>query len=121
MKVRCIKLVDSKGNSQERSSWLTLGNVYHVLEVVQDLYKRWLLRIVGDGINGVALFPLEQFEIVSPKIPILWIVAWNDKGGFALSTEAWSEAGFWDAYYDRDPLAVAKFEEGKKGIVDNDP
>lgn len=121
MKARCIKLIDSRGNPQERSSWLTLGNVYHVLEVVQDTHKRWLLRVVADGVNGVALFQLEQFEIVSPKIPDVWIVVWNAKGGFALTTKAWSQAGFWEAYYDRDPSALGKFEDGKKQIVDADP
>jgi len=74
MKVKCIKLVDSRGNVQEKSPWLTLGKVYHVLEVVQDAHKRWLLRVVGDGDNGVGLFRLEQFEIVSAKISVAWVV-----------------------------------------------
>lgn len=121
MKARCIKLIDSRGNIQERSPWLTLGSVYHVLEVVQDTHNRWLLRIVGDGQNGVALFRLEQFEIVSGKLPDAWNAVWNAKGGFALTTEAWSQAGFWDAYYDKDPSALSKFEDGKRRIVDADP
>lgn len=121
MKARCIKLIDSKGNVQERSPWLTLGNVYQVLEVVQDAHNRWLLRVVGDGQNGVALFRLEQFEIVSAKMPDAWIPVWNAKGGFALTTEAWSQPGFWDTYYDKDPLALSKFEDARRRIVDADP
>lgn len=120
MKARCIKLVDHMGNIKERSSWLTLGKVYHVLEVVQDAGNRWLLRLVGDGKNGTALFNLEQFEIASAKIPDNWVVVWNAKGAFSLTTEAWSEPGFWEAYYDGDPSALRKFEDNKKQIIDAD-
>jgi len=49
MKVRCVKLLDALGRPQERSAWLTLGKVYHVLEIVQDMRKKWLLRVPGDG------------------------------------------------------------------------
>jgi hypothetical protein len=121
MKARCVKLIDSRGNPQDRSSWLTVGGIYHVLEVVQDTHRRWLLRAVGDGINGVALFPLEQFEILSNKIPSAWIPIWNTNGGFALTTEDWAKAGFWEAYYDREPAALQTFEIEKKRIVDADP
>ena len=118
MKVRCIKLIDARGNPQEWSSWLTLGKVYHVLAVVQDTRRKWLLRVISDGSNGVALFPLEQFEIVSAKIPDAWIVDWNSEGTLALTTEAWSKLGFWDNYYDREPSARSIFEEEKKKIIE---
>jgi hypothetical protein len=121
MKVRCIKLIDSRGNPQESSPRLTLGKVYHVLEVVQDTHSRWLLRVAGDGTNGVAVFQLEQFEIVSPKVPDAWIVVWDAKGGFALTTEAWSQSGYWERFYDRDPEARKVFEEEKTKIVGAEP
>jgi hypothetical protein len=121
MKVKCAKLIDSKGNAQERSGWLTLGKVYHVLEVVQDTHGRWLLRMIGDGLSGVALFRLDQFEVVSAKLPDAWMVVWNSKGGFALTTEAWSQVGFWEAYYDKEPAALSKFEDGRRRIVGGDP
>ena len=63
---------------------------------------------------------LEQFEIVSAKIPDTWVVVWNAEGAFSLTTEAWSEPGFWEAYYDGDPPALRKFEDGKKQIIDAD-
>ena len=76
MKVRCVKLLDSRGNPQERSPWLTVGKIYHVLAVQQGTDGQWLLCLVGDGLNGVALFRLGQFEITSSKIPATWIVWW---------------------------------------------
>jgi hypothetical protein len=121
MKVRCIKILDSEGKLQERSQWLTLGKVYHVLEVFQDSRNKWFLRLAPDGANAIALFFLEEFEVVSAKIPDVWIAAWYPKGGFALTTEAWNRDGFWEAYYDQDPVALRKFEDGRRQIVDADP
>ena len=121
MKVKCIKLFDAKGNPQEWSPWLTLGKVYHVLEVIQDPRRKWLLRVLGNGSDGVGIFRLEQFEIVSTKVPDAWIVDLNTDGDLTLTTEDWNKPGFWDAYYDRDPNARKKFEDGKRKIVDGDP
>jgi hypothetical protein len=98
-----------------------VGSTYHVLEVVQDTRGRWLFRAVGDGANGVALFSLEQFEIVSTKIPGAWIPIWNTSGGFALTTESWAKAGFWEAYYEQEPVALQMFENERSRIVDADP
>jgi len=121
MKVRCIKLLDSKGNPEKASPWLTLGNVYHVMTVIFGTQEKWLLRLVGDGRNGLALFPLEQFEVVSSKIPAGWVITWNSKGVFELSTEQWNQPGFWERYYDRDPEAVRIFEDGRRKIIEADP
>jgi hypothetical protein len=121
MKVRCIKLTDSMGNPRERSTRLSIGSVYHVLEVIQDTHHRWLLRLSGDGPNGVAIFGLDQFEIVSPRIPNIWIARWNSQGGFSLTTEAWSHPGYWERFYDRDPEARRVFEDEKTKLVQADP
>lgn len=121
MKVKCIKLLDALGNPEERSTWLTLGKIYHVLEVVQNTRRNWLLRVLTDSDNRVALFPLEQFEIVSTKMPGAWIVDWNSKGILTLTTEAWNKPGFWEAYYEWDTSARSIFEEERKKIIDGDP
>jgi hypothetical protein len=121
MKARCIKLTDSRGNPQEHSRWLTLGKVYNVLEVVLDSHNRWLVRLVGDGVDAVGIFQLDQFEIVSAKIPNVWIARWNDRGGFLLTTEAWSQPGYWERYYDRDLEARKVFEQERAKIVGAEP
>jgi hypothetical protein len=121
MKVRCIKLIDSRGNTLEKSPWLTLGKVYDVLTLTFGTQQKWLLRLVGDGLNGVALFPLDQFEIVSQKIPAPWIVTWNSKEIFEMTTETWSQPGYWERYYDRDPEALKVFDEEKAKITQDDP
>ena len=121
MKVRCIKLTDSMGNPRGQSSRVSIGSIYPVLEVIQDTHHRWLLRLPGDGPNGVAIFGRDQFETVSARIPNVWIAKWNTQGGFALTTEAWAQPGYWERYYDRDPEARKVFEEEKAKIVQCDP
>lgn len=119
MKVKCIRIVDSSGQTQERSAWLTIGKVYDVLAIECDIYGRWLLRLIGDGLNGVALFEKDQFEVVSSKVLPTWTVSWNDKGGFKLMPEAWSQPGFWERYYDREPEALSIFEQEMQRISDD--
>jgi len=121
MKVRCIKLLDSRGNPQTQAPWLTVGEVYQVMSVILGTDAKWALRLVGDGLNGLALFRLEEFEIVSAKIPSSWIVTWSSKGVFELTTEPWCQSGFWERYYDKDPEAVRIFENERRKIIEADP
>jgi len=109
MKVRCVKLFDIKGKSQNSSPWLKVGTVYQVLSVVHS-HGKWLFRLIGESSNGVALFEREQFEIVHAKLPSSWVPAWNQKGDFELGPEAWSTPGFWERYYDREDEAVRLFD-----------
>ena len=121
MKARCTKLLDTLGNPQTRSSWLTVGKTYQVLSVLLDSEGRWLLRIVSDSQPGVGLFRLEQFEIVSSKIPSPWIATWNRNGVFELTTSAWHEPGFWERYLDGDSEAHAVFERELAAVLASDP
>ena|SRR2546425_9075809 len=121
MKVRCTKLIDVRGSPQLRSNWLTIGNVYHVLSIVLDIHGSWLLRLIGDTHPGVGLFPLQQFEVLSSKIPDTWIITWNSKGVFELTTNAWNQPGFWERYFDNDSEAIRIFEEERRKIVESDP
>jgi hypothetical protein len=116
MKVRCVRLLDPLGKPQVKSSWLTIGETYHVLEIVQD-QGRWLFRLMGDEPNGVALFAREQFEITTSKIPESWVPGWGKDGFFELAPQAWGQIGFWEKYYDKNPEAVRIFEEERRKII----
>lgn len=120
MKVRCIRLLDSMGKPQEKSAWLTIGAIYHVLELFQG-QNTWFLRLVGDGPNGLAIFRLDQFEIVTPNIPNSWIIAWDNDGSLHLRPKLWSQPGFMERYYDKEPDAIQIFEEERRKITEADP
>lgn len=117
MKVRCTKLLDSLGKTALTSTWLSVGSVYHVLSLLLDSEGRWLLRLAGDSEPGVGLFPLQQFEIVSAKVPECWVVTWNRNGVFELTTEAWRQDGYWERYFEHDPAAKKTFERELARIV----
>lgn len=121
MKVRCTKLIDVTGKAQTSSAWLTIGKIYHVLSVELDTDRRWLLRLVGDTEPGIGLFPLQQFEVLSSKIPNTWIIAWNSNGAFELTPNEWHQPGFWERYFEHDLEAIRIFEEEKRKIVIADP
>ena len=114
-------MLDAVGKPQSKSDWLTVGKVYHVLGVIQDTDRKWKFLLIGDGPNGAALFWLEEFEIVSSKIPESWIIAWGKDGFFELTPEAWRQPRFWERYYDKDPETIRVFEQEKKKIVEADP
>ena len=120
MKVRCIRLLDTSGKPQDKSAWLTIGKIYHVLSVELGSDQKWKLRLVGDGFNGVALFHLEEFEIVTSKIPNSWVMAWGKDGFFELTPETWREPGFWERYYNREPNTVRIFEDERRRTIDAD-
>jgi hypothetical protein len=109
------------GKRQDKSSWLTIDNIYHVLEVVQDADRKWMVRLLGDESNGPALFRLDEFDIVSSKIPVSWVVVWGKNDFFQLTPEPWKDTGFWERYYDGDHEAIRVFEEERRKIVDADP
>jgi len=121
MKVRCTKLLDTRGAEQAQSAWLTVGKIYHVLSLLQDVHGRWLLRLMGDTEPGVGLFLLEQFEIVSRRLAPMWIVNWNKVGVFELTPETWTAPEFWERYFDHDPAAKRIFTDEVCKIVTADP
>jgi hypothetical protein len=119
MKVRCIKLLDSRGQPIERSPWAKLGGAYHVLSI-------WIepsitsLRLVGQEPTPT-LYQPEMFEVVSSAIPSAWVSTSPKPGCLSLAPEAWSRPGFWEEFFDREPKAVECFEEYRKLIIESDP
>jgi len=119
MKVRCTKLIDVEGKSQVSSSWLTVGKIYQVLSIVLDVHGSWLFRLMGDSSPGLGLFPKEQFEIVSAKIPGSWVPTWSENGVFELTPEVWTKVGFWERYFEHDDEAIRQFNlEVEKLVAD---
>jgi hypothetical protein len=113
MKVKCVRLLDSPGI---QSHWLLEGKSYDVLSIVMDAHGRWLLRILCESSPGVALFQLEQFEIVDASVPHCWIATWNASGVFELTIREWAHPGFWESYFDGELDAKKLFECGVQKI-----
>ncbi len=119
MKVRCIKVLDSRSRPVERSAWAKVGSVYQVLGIgVEPAQTRF--RLVGEEATP-ALFEPEMFEVVSAKIPPTWVVTSPKPGYLSLEPEAWNGAGFWERFFDGEQKAVAAFNEEQAKIIAADP
>jgi hypothetical protein len=119
MKVRCIELKSWSGQVQERSSWLKVGGIYHVLRV-QIEPSRTMFHLVGEE-RTPALFQPELFEVVSARLPETWVAASSRPGFLDLAPLSWTVPGFWESFYDGDPDAIACFNEERTLIVTSDP
>jgi hypothetical protein len=122
MKVRCVTQVDEHtGSRLEKSSWLTVGKVYHVLEISIDQRGTIKFRLVGDDEKTPALHLWTQFSLASNVIPSCWIVDLRPEVLFSLRPRTWAGRGFWERYFDGDSLAREQFEEARRAIIAEDP
>jgi hypothetical protein len=79
-----------------------------------------MFRLVGDEQNA-ALFQPALFEVVSPIVPPNWVITSIKPGFITLGPNAWAQPGLLERYYDRDPVAIACFEEERQKIIASDP
>lgn len=119
MKVRCIQLKDWQGKPEEHSGWLKVGRVYHVL-TVEITPTGTMFRLVGDE-PIAALFQPELFEVLSSVVPPTWTVSSIKPGYVTFGPAPLAQAGLLEKYYDRDPTAVACFDEERRKVIDSDP
>ena len=120
MKVRCIALRDSRGRPTDTSQQMTVGEVYHVLEIGIEA-GRTVFRILGDERMTPALYDAELFELVSHVVPPTWKIVSNRPGRYWLRPEPWTPKEFWLELYDRQPAAVRCFDDELQKILTADP
>jgi hypothetical protein len=119
MKVRCVQLKNWAGEPQEDSGWLKVGRTYHVL-TIEITPSGAMFRLVGDE-PVAALFQPELFEVVSAVIPPTWAASSIKPGYVTLGPAPLAQPGMLEKYYDRDPEAVACFDEERRKIIESDP
>lgn len=117
MKIECVKIINPITDKEDRfSSSLTIGRSYIVLAIsIRSNHSVAFRCIRNDGRTPV-LFNADQFKIVSKKIPSNWVVITEDYGGLTFSPEKWLRSGFWEDFFDGDPIAIEEFEQ-EKNIV----
>lgn len=117
MRVVCVKLLDAKSRETQTSAWVTLDAEYVVLAIQATPDGRVQLRIVSDDGTTPVLFESEMFMTVSTDIPSNWVASIGERGFVDIAPAKWLRPGFWDDYFDRDPQAIADFEEEKSKIL----
>jgi len=124
MKVKCVRLLSSSGDEIEYSSWLTIGQIYHVMSLSVDKEGRRSYGIINRHPEGewpqMGNHSAECFEVVSEVIPSNWC-EW-ERGDFrGAAPAAWQVPGFYEAFYDHEPATYPVFERERDLIMKEDP
>lgn len=121
MKVECIKIVDDEtGAPLAESAWLTIGKEYYVLSIFIESSNQVLFRLISDDGYTPTLNHAIQFKITDERLSSNWIVHYEQGLYLELTPKSWASPGFWEDYFDGDPLAVKKFETEKEIIFQSD-
>lgn len=118
MKVVCIRLISPVTRQEtSESEWLTLDSEYVVLAIEGNPGRELSIRVQDDKGGGPGLWPAEMFMTTSTALPSSWIISIGDNGQFDLAPAKWLRPGFWEDFFDREPEALADFEEEKANIL----
>ncbi|WEH34788.1 hypothetical protein PZB75_16370 [Streptomyces sp. AM 4-1-1] len=98
---------------------LTDGHEYVVLEISARFKVATSFRVefTEGGLRQSALFDTRAFTVVSHSLPPTWKYFQLESGSFSLCPESWNTPGFWDAFYDGDPQAIAVYEDERTAIL----
>ena len=119
MLVRCERVIGPMGPVSD-SEWLTVGNTYHVLEMLILPGRETQVRILDDT-NSSGLWALSMFTQVTKSVPGNWTVHMLGDGAIEFAPARWCEPGFWESYFDGDPAAETVFAEELALIRASDP
>ena len=119
MRVICRRYFDLNGLPAERSSALTIGRTYIVLEVFVSRGEL-SYRIESDS-GSYGIHRARAFEVVSGFLPPAWQFFVERDGTPALMPPEWHVGGFWEDFYGGGPAAIADFQRRKSEIVQSEP
>jgi hypothetical protein len=121
MKVKCIQLLDEQNISLDKSGWLTIGRIYHVLSIIVEKDRPVSFQLIGDDEITPAYHNANLFEVISDIIPSSWAVASIPNKYFELAPRAWLRPGFLEDYFNGVEDAISLFELEKEKIIRDDP
>lgn len=102
---------------RKKMSFVSRDKKYIVLEIGTSRNGDINYRIEGDD-NTPVLVNSEDFEIISNKLPTLWVAQWYEVGSLVLRPSAWTRLGFWEEYFNGEPEAKRIYEEEKNKIIE---
>lgn len=119
MRVRLKTKITSDPTALQGITALTHGHDYAVLEISARFIKAASFRIefIESELRQSALFDSRAFTVISHTLPPTWKYFQLESGSFSLCPESWNAPGFWEAYYDGDPRAIAVYEDERAAIL----
>ncbi|MER7553339.1 hypothetical protein ABTX86_25585 [Streptomyces anulatus] len=100
-------------------SALMEGREYPVLEVSAPFKRPLTFRVefIEAGLRQSGLFDSRIFTVTSNSLPPNWKYFQFESGSFSLCPEPWNASGFWEAYYEGDPHALAVYEKERAATL----
>jgi hypothetical protein len=119
MRVRVDTGIVSDPTALQGITALTDGHEYVVLEISARFKRTISFRIefTESGLRQSGLFDSRAFTITSHTLPPIWKFFQLESGSFSLCPESWNAPGFWEAYHDGDPRAIAVYEDERAAIL----
>jgi hypothetical protein len=113
MRVVCVSL----GDDRRSDPWLTLNKEYQVISV--ELRPRGVakLRIIADDHRTPILVESSLFAANGEPLPANWVCTIREGGTVDFEPQSWAKLDFWERYFDRDPAAMAVFDEELKRMA----
>lgn len=109
MKVVCTAIPLAPDGSRHSSPWVTVGVEYMVASLSASFARPLQLRLLLNDHN-LGLFDADAFATVDRTIPASWVAQLSNCGTLQMGPAAWLVPGFWEAYYDDDPVAIEAVE-----------
>jgi hypothetical protein len=115
VKVLCVSL----GYDRKSDPWLTLNKEYLVVSVEFRPRGVAKLRIIADDQRTPILVDSSHFAVNREPLPLSWVCTIREGGTMEFEPKSWAELDFWERYFDRDPLAVATFDEEVRHMTES--
>lgn len=97
-------------------SWPKIGERLVVLEVEVSVGKEPLYRIERDPGTPV-LVPASDVKILDGSLPADWAVGFDVRSGtFLLGPSVWQSLGFWERFFDFDPMARQHYDAHRRSF-----
>lgn len=119
MRVRVNTRITSDPAALQGITALKGEHDYAVLEISARHKMATFFRIefTESELRQSALFDSRAFTVISHTLPPTWKYFQLESGSFSLCPESWNAPGFWEAYYDGDPRAIAVYENERAAIL----
>ncbi len=124
MKVKCVR--NKRLNKEGIYQALTIGKEYIVLSIeFYDKSESTFSNLLGDFVvyrfkdnDGIVIpYPAKLFEIVSQKMPSIWIIQQGKGNTYSVLPKTWARSGFWEDFYNDDDSAIEDFEKAEREII----
>jgi hypothetical protein len=115
MRVLCVKIVSPVIREEVlEHPGVRIDAEYQVLSILAQPRRGAQFRIITD--DGIpALYDAAMFVTTDDTLPPNWVVRTSDAGVVEIAPRVWLQPGFWERYFDGDPIAREEFATERDG------